>query len=155
MPVQREQRRLRQLTAISRLRAMRAEQALAAQTAAALELTNQLTHLITERELYRQSLSALAAPLRGESELFPELHEQHLMNQLASSERLQQASDAHKEALLVSDSAKKQLIDAQVAETLIVKARAKVERVIRGYEHAREHMDTTDAQLARREIHGF
>lgn len=153
--MQREQRRLRQLTAISRLRAMRAEQALAAQTAAAREVTNQLTHLTTERELYRQSLNALAAPLRGESELFPELHEQHLMNQLASSERLQQASDAHKEALLVSDSAQKQLIEAQVAETLIVKARAKVERVIRGYEHAQEQMDTTDAQLARRETHGF
>lgn len=153
--MQREQRRLRQLTAISRLRAMRAEQALAAQTAAARELANQLMHLTTERELYRQSLNALAAPLRGGSELFPELHEQNLLNQSASRARLQLASDAHEEALLVSDSARKKLIEAQVAETLIAKATTKVESVIRGYEYSREQLDTTDAQLAKRGTHGF
>ncbi|WP_349735313.1 hypothetical protein [Pseudomonas jessenii] len=145
--MQNESRKLRQLDAASRLRAMQREKAELAYNRSRREQA-QAERFLSEEQVRYDSVQACFEVLgRIGTTLDPSQHEQRLLAQTAAFLRLETAHQPVAEARRVSHSAMAQLLKCKVNEDLIGKAKDRVQVLLDKAVHEHEAIDIFDAQL--------
>lgn len=145
--MQDESRKLRQLDAASRLRAMQREKAELAYNRSRRELAQAERQLSEEQVRYDSVQTGFEVLGRIGTTLDPSQHEQRLLAQTAAFQRLEAAHQAVAEARRLSHSAMTQLLKCKVNEDLIGKAEDRVQVLLEKAVREHEAIDIFDAQL--------
>jgi len=146
--MQDEQRKLRQLEAAIRLRAMQREKAELEHNRSRRAVV-QAEHLLSEEQArYRRVQACFEALGRSGAVLDPALHEQRLLAQTGAFFRLESQHRAVDQAQQLSQTAMAQLLHCKVNEDLVGKAQARVRALLGHALREQETIDIFDAQQA-------
>lgn len=146
---------LRQLRGVLRLRALRREQAERAHERSREALAQVRRLLEQDLAQQRAALAHLGQCHSAGALLDPALHGQRLLAQQAGQLLIDERRQAVTEALSVQEQALAELLAAQVAENVALKACERMAGVLRQKAEQHERLDIFDSWQPRGQLHGL
>ena len=153
--MQDKQRKLRQLDAAMRLRALQREKAELGHGRARRALGDAERLLRDEQARYASILSKAQQQMGSGVLLDPYLHEQRLLTQLAAHNQVQQHAQSVARARAEHQHAMDTLLKSKVDEDVAGKAHSRVAGELLHYARGQELIDISDAQQAQGAAHGL
>lgn len=153
--MQDKQRKLRQLDAAMRLRALQREKAELGHGRARRALSDAERLLRDEQAHYASILSKAQQQMGSGVLLDPYLHEQRLLTQLAAHTQVQQQVQSVARARAEHQHAMDALLKSKVDEDVAGKAHSRVAGELLHYARGQELIDISDAQQAQGAAHGL
>lgn len=153
--MQDEQRKLRQLDAAMRLRALQREKAELGQGRARRALSEAERLLRDEQARYASILAKAQQQMGSGVLLDPFLHEQRLLTQLVAHSQVQEHAQHVAIARAEHQQAMQALLKSKVDEDVAGKAHNRVAGELLEYARGQEQIDIADAQQAQGAAHGL
>jgi flagellar biosynthesis chaperone FliJ len=153
--MQDKQRKLRQLNAAMRLRALQREKAELEHGRARRALSDAERLLQDEQARYAGILAKAQEQMGSGVLLDPFLHEQRLLTQLVAHSQVQKHAQSVTSARVEHQQAMQALLKSKVDEDVAGKAHGRVAAELLHYAHGQESIDIADAQQAQGAGHGL